>query len=96
MYAWIGEQDPAIEREAVARKAFEAAKRKTVDSGPAVSNQITEHPLYFALNDGRPTAITAKMDRRDVDVYDFAAHANPATTHKHYDRRRVRRAAATE
>ncbi len=51
---------------------------------------------YFTLNDGRPTAITKKIERRDVDVYDFAAHSNPSTTHKYYDRRRVKRAAATE
>ncbi len=57
-------------------------------------NQIRE-TLYFTLNDGRPTAITKKLERRDADVYDFAAHANPTTTHKHYDRRQVKRAAAT-
>ncbi len=57
-------------------------------------NQIRE-TLYFTLNDGRPTAITKKLERRDADVYDFAAHANPTTTHKHYDRRQVKKAAAT-
>jgi hypothetical protein len=96
MYAWIGAQDPEIARESIARKAREAAKRKGNVVGDAAPNLITKHPLYFALNDGRPTAITAKMERRDEDVYDFAAHANPATTHKSYDRRRVRKAAATE
>jgi hypothetical protein len=30
------------------------------------------------------------------DAYDFAAHANPATTHQHYDRRLERVAKATE
>lgn len=95
MYAWIGAQDETIAQESIARKAREAAKRKGIDVA-AVPNLITGHSLYFALNDGRPTAITTKMERRDEDVYDFAAHANPATTHKHYDRRRERKAAATE
>ncbi|MFY1876314.1 hypothetical protein [Achromobacter xylosoxidans] len=44
----------------------------------------------------RPAAITSKLAKRDADAYDFAAHANPATTHRHYDRRRVKRASATE
>lgn len=58
--------------------------------------ELVEHPLYFSLLDIRPAAITAKMEKRSADMYDFAAHANPATTFKHYDRRRIRRAGATE
>lgn len=57
---------------------------------------LTAHPMYFNLQDIRPAAITSKLQKRDVDAYDFAAHANPATTHRHYDRRRVKRASATE
>lgn len=57
---------------------------------------ITDHPCYFALQDVRPTAITQKFETRSADVYDFAAHANPATTHKNYDRRSVKKASATE
>ena len=57
---------------------------------------VTSHPLYFALQDVRPMAITAKLNQRAQDAYDFAAHTNPATTHKNYDRRRVKRASATE
>ncbi|BBO59973.1 hypothetical protein MPB2EB_1106 [Mycoavidus sp. B2-EB] len=30
-------------------------------------NQIRE-TLHFTLNDGRPTAITKKLERRDADV----------------------------
>lgn len=57
---------------------------------------LTSHPMYFNLQDIRPAAITSKLAKRDADAYDFAAHANPATTHRHYDRRRVKRASATE
>ncbi|GAB2914013.1 hypothetical protein [Paralcaligenes ginsengisoli] len=57
---------------------------------------VTHHPGYFALQDVRPVAITQKMEQRSADVYDFAAHANPSTTHQNYDRRRVKRASATE
>ncbi|UDG78615.1 hypothetical protein H4P35_18755 [Achromobacter sp. 77] len=58
--------------------------------------KLTKHPLYFNLQDVRPAAITTKIQNRDHDAYDFAAHANPATTHKHYDRRIVKKASATE
>lgn len=57
---------------------------------------LTQHSEYFAPLDIRPAAITTKLDKRSADAYDFAAHANPATTHRHYDRRKVRRASATE
>ena len=57
---------------------------------------VTQHPLYFSLSDVRPAAVTVKLDQRASDAYDFAGHANPQTTHKHYDRRRVRSAKATE
>ncbi len=62
----------------------------------AMDLQITKHQEYFALSDIRPTAISAKLDNRDADAYDFAGHANPSTTHRHYDRRKVRKASATE
>lgn len=52
--------------------------------------EVTKHESYFALADIRPASITEKMEKRAADVYDFAAHANPNTTHKHYDRRRVK------
>ncbi|ARP95050.1 hypothetical protein CAL15_12100 [Bordetella genomosp. 13] len=64
---------------------------------PDVTAQnLTEHPWYFALQDIRPAAITKKLEQRAQDAYDFAAHANPQTTHRHYDRRVVKRATATE
>ena len=61
-----------------------------------VDLQLTRHPAYFAISDIRPTAITAKLENRDDDAYDFAAHSNPGTTHRHYDRRKVKAAKATE
>lgn len=64
---------------------------------PSVTGKtLTQHPMYFNLQEIRPAAITSKLEKRDVDAYDFAAHANPATTHRHYDRRRIKRASATE
>jgi len=57
---------------------------------------VVMHPGYFAMSNIRPVAITKKLEDRAEDAYDFAAHANPATTHRHYDRRRVIRAKATE
>lgn len=59
-------------------------------------DSIVSHAQYFALQDVRPAAITKKMEQGSTDVYDFAAHANPATTHKSYDRRAVKKARATE
>ncbi|MFY3137884.1 hypothetical protein ACOTFF_16410 [Achromobacter xylosoxidans] len=41
--------------------------------------------MSFNLQDIRPAAITSKLAKRDAGAYDFAAHANPATTHRHYD-----------
>jgi integrase len=57
---------------------------------------LVTHPEYFSLQDIRPAAITTKITKRSADMYDFAAHSNPATTHKHYDRRKIKRASATE
>lgn len=48
------------------------------------------------LQDIRPAAITMKIVSKDRDAYDFAAHSNAATTYKHYDRRVLKRATATE
>lgn len=59
-------------------------------------SELVEHPAYFSLLDLRPAAITTKITKRSADMYDFAAHANPATTHRHYDRRKVKKAKATE
>jgi integrase len=64
--------------------------------GTANEKTLTQHTEYFAPLDIRPAAITTKLDKRSADAYDFAAHANPSTTHRHYDRRKVRKASATE
>jgi integrase len=64
---------------------------------PTTTEQtLVQHREYFSQLDIRPAAITSKLAKRAVDAYDFAAHANPATTHRHYDRRKVRKAGATE
>lgn len=68
----------------------------TALDGTVSDKTLAQHPEYFAPLDIRPAAITSKLDKRSPDAYDFAAHANPATTHQHYDRRKVRKASATE
>lgn len=62
----------------------------------ADAKTLVQHPAYFSLLDVRPAAITTKLRNRSADAYDFAAHANPSTTHKHYDRRKEKKASATE
>jgi integrase len=57
---------------------------------------LVKHPMYFSLMDVRPAAITSKITKRSADMYDFAAHANPGTTHRNYDRRKINRAGPTE
>ncbi|OAS91963.1 hypothetical protein A6I77_04015 [Achromobacter xylosoxidans] len=39
---------------------------------PAITEAdlVTDHPLYFALQDVRPMAITAKLNQRAQDAYD--------------------------
>ena len=69
---------------------------RTYDGTVNEGDLVTDHDLYFALQDIRPTAISSKLEKQAKDAYDFAGHANPTTTHKHYDRRRVRSADATE
>lgn len=73
-----------------------ARRNERVDSTVKENDVVTSHPLYFALQDLRPAAITSKLDDRAVDAYDVAAHANPAATQRNYDRRRVKFASATE
>ncbi|KVE37354.1 hypothetical protein [Burkholderia sp. TSV86] len=95
MYAYIGARDPAIASEWEAKKVREKAQRAGAPAA-AVPLKLTEHPDYFALSDARPAAITSKLENREADAYDFAAHASPATTHRNYDRRKVKKASATE
>jgi integrase len=100
MYSYIGAFEPTIAKEFEDKKAREAAQRVAKRRGNAVIDnvelQLTKHAAYFSLLDIRPTAISAKLDNRDDDAYDFAAHANPSTTHRHYDRRKAKAARATE
>lgn len=100
MYAYIGGFERAIAEEFEEKKKREAAQRVAKCGDSPISNsvelQLTNHPAYFSMLDIRPTAITAKLDQGDDDAYDFAAHSNPATTHRHYDRRKVKAARATE
>lgn len=99
MWDWIAtfDREAAIALQAARRYEAERRKQKgaeTTEERPEYS--IADHPEYFSTMDIRPAAITSKLERRSADAYDFAAHANPATTHRHYDRRKVKRAAATE
>lgn len=99
-YEWIASFDPEVAKHLAAKKLWEAryiaARREGTTAEPYERYKITEHPAYFALMDIRPAAITSKLRQRQADAYDFAGHANPATTHRHYDRRQAKRASATE
>lgn len=100
MYEWIASFDAVVADHLAIKKRWEEAYRAARRSGQKTDRfegyTVTKHPMYFALQDVRPSAITTKLRNRDADAYDFAAHANPATTHKHYDRRTEKKARATE
>lgn len=100
MFDWIASFDRQVAAELVAKREWEVLYRAARKTGaylaPYEGYKLTDHPAYFALSDVRPAAITTKLRNRTDDAYDFAAHANPATTHRHYDRRTERRAKATE
>lgn len=97
MSVWIGSQDTTAAKAFEEKKRREAAKRRGEEAADHDgANAIASHPMYFTLSDVRPAAITQKLADRSADAYDFAAHANPSTTHRHYDRRSEKRAAATE
>lgn len=100
MFDWIASFDEEAAAALAAKREWEVRYRAARKSGSAIETyggyKVTEHPAYFALSDVRPAAITTKLRNRSEDAYDFAAHANPATTHRHYDRRTERRAKATE
>lgn len=100
MYSWIASFDSQVATQLAAKQEWEARYRAAYKEGKKLEEfagyKITEHSAYFALQDVRPAAITTKLRNRDADAYDFAAHANPATTHKHYDRRTEKKARATE
>ncbi|WP_124478368.1 hypothetical protein [Burkholderia ubonensis] len=100
MYAFISEYDAEIAKEFEVKKMREAAQRianrinRPVKGGMEL--MLTKHPDYFSMQDVRPAAITMKLENRSADAYDFAAHSNSSTTHRHYDRRMVKSADATE
>jgi hypothetical protein len=101
MFEWIATHDREAAAALHVKKKWEAAYKAAYDKGEAAERPLQEfnlvdHPLYFALQDVRPAAITSKLRARHEDAYDFAAHANPSTTHRHYDRRTEKRARATE
>ncbi|KVV22355.1 hypothetical protein WK80_22480 [Burkholderia multivorans] len=101
MYTYIGQWDPEIAAEFEQKKERERLQRVAKKRGEKIESEdaslkLTDHPDYFAMSDVRPAAITSKLERRDADAYDFAAHANPSTTHRNYDRRKVKAANATE
>ncbi len=100
MYEWIASFDCAVAAALADKRAWEASYRAARKSGATLPEYsgylVTEHPMYFSALDIRPAAITTKLRNRDADAYDFAAHANPSTTHKHYDRRSEKKARATE
>ncbi|MBF6987206.1 hypothetical protein [Cupriavidus sp. IK-TO18] len=97
MWEWISTFDAEAAKALRDERAQSAARRKDGSAGAWTSGySIAEHKAYFSMLDIRPAAITTKLEQRSADAYDFAAHANPSTTHRHYDRRKVKRASATE
>lgn len=100
MFDWIASFDSEVSAALAAKREWEvryrAARKAKTTIKPYEGYKITEHPEYFALSDIRPAAITTKLRNRSEDVYEFAGHANPATTHRFYDRRQEKRAKATE
>jgi len=99
-FEWIASFDPEVAAQLAMKKEWESKYIAARRDGNKVEDydryKITAHPAYFSLKDVRPAAITTKLAARADDAYDFAAHANPATTHRHYDRRKVKTASATE
>lgn len=100
MYEWIASFDEQVARELAAKKAWEVEYRAARKAKRTIAQyegyKVTEHEDYFSALDIRPAAITTKLRNKDADAYDFAAHANPGTTHRHYDRRSEKKAKATE
>ncbi|WP_219116981.1 hypothetical protein [Janthinobacterium sp. UMAB-56] len=101
MFEWIATFDTeaaaALARKRAAELEYILAYKKGLKVAKYEAGyRLADHAQYFSLQDIRPAAITAKFDQRNVDAYDFAAHANPSTTHKHYDRRKIKKAGATE
>ena len=101
MFEWIATFDTEAAAALARKRAAELEYILPYKKGLKVAKyeadyRLADHAQYFSLQDIRPATITAKFDQRNVDAYDFAAHANPSTTHKHYDRRKVKKAGATE
>jgi hypothetical protein len=98
MYDWIASFDKEVAAALAAKREWEERYRAARKFGAALEpyEGLQEHREYFSLSDVRPVAIATKLRNRNEDAYDFAPHANPATTHRHYDRRTERRAKATE
>lgn len=102
LHEWIASFDVEAKTAWDKKKALELQYRNEYGKGKPRTSikveefKITEHPEYFSLQNVRPAAITTKLRNRSADAYDFAAHANPSTTHKHYDHRTAKRAKATE
>lgn len=69
---------------------------RTLVPSVRTTDLVTHHPMYFALQNIRPSAVSMKLEKQAKDAYYFAGHESPSTTHKHYDRRQVRTADATE
>ena len=44
----------------------------------------------FSLQDCRPMAVTAKLDRGDTDTQNATGHTSDAMIQKHYDRRKLK------
>ncbi|MFZ6655862.1 hypothetical protein [Undibacterium sp. TJN19] len=102
LHEWIASFDVEAKKAWDLKRVLELQYRAEYSKGQKRTSikvddfSITGHLQYFSLQNVRPAAITTKLRNRDADAYDFAAHANPSTTHKHYDHRTAKKAKATE
>ena len=101
MFEWIASFDTVVAAALARKRAAELEYIVAYKKGLKVAKyeadyRLADHAQYFSLQDIRPAAITTKLSNRNADAYDFAAHSNPSTTHRHYDRRKIKKAGATE
>ncbi|AJX32288.1 hypothetical protein [Burkholderia oklahomensis] len=100
MYAYIGAYDAEIAKEFEVKKMREAAQRianrinRPVRGGMEL--MLTKHADYFSLLDIRPARLrrNSRIERLTPTI--SRRTRTRATTHRHYDKRKIKAANATE